>query len=280
MFAGGSVGVIELKGVIMDSRKILKQLDKFEEEDDIKSVVLHLNSPGGAVAPSQEIYQAVRKFKKPLVVSMASMAASGAFYVACGAKKVYANPGTITGSIGVIMEFASLEKLYDWAKIRRYAIKTGKFKDAGAEYREMTDEEKALLQTMVDDVLVQFKEAISKGRGLTPEQVTAIADGRIFSGSQAKAIKLVDELGGLPDAIDDAAKQAKLTGKPHVVYAEDSKRKWLDLLLDGQSEEESSEAQVAPIGVKGLVQGLIGHSLQESVTGLTPGIYWIWNGNG
>lgn len=271
----GAVGVIELNGVIMDSKKTLKKLEDFEESPGIKAVVLRLNSPGGAVAPSQEIYQAVKSYKKPLIVSMSSVAASGAYYVAMGAKKVYANPGTITGSIGVIMEFANLEKLYEWAKVQRYAIKTGKFKDVGAEYREMGPEERALLQTMVDDVLSQFKQAVSDGRKLTMEQVTEVADGRIFSGSQAKAAKLVDELGTLQDAINDAGKMAGISGKPDVVYPEKSRSRWIDLIMDNGSGDDRSENSNSLVGA--LTSILNGH-VEKAVTGLEPGIYWIWTG--
>jgi protease-4 len=271
----GSVGIIELNGVIMDSKKTLKKLEDYEESPGIKAVVLRLNSPGGAVAPSQEIYQAVKNYKKPLVVSMSSVAASGAYYVAMGAKKVYANPGTITGSIGVIMEFANLEKLYEWAKVQRYAIKTGKFKDVGAEYREMGPEERALLQTMVDDVLSQFKQAVSDGRKLTMEQVTEVADGRIFSGSQAKAAKLVDELGTLQDAVNEAGKLAGIEGKPDVVYPEKSRSRLIDLILDNGSGDDRSEGSSSLVGA--LTSILNGH-VEKAVTGLEPGIYWIWTG--
>jgi protease-4 len=275
LFSEGSVGIVEINGVIMDSKKTLKTLERFEEEDEIKAVVVRLNSPGGAVAPSQEIYEAVRNYKKPLLVSMSSIAASGAFYVAMGAKKVFANPGTITGSIGVIMEFANIEKLYEWAKIKRYALKTGKYKDAGAEYREMQPEERALLQGMIDNVLGQFKAAVSKGRKLPLEEVTAIADGRVFSGQQAKALKLVDELGTLQDAVDDAAKLAKIKGTPNVVYPDRSgKRKWLDLLLKDDDKEESRAGD----SLIGALVGGNGASLQERLTGLAPGIYWLWAG--
>ena len=143
---GEYVAVIELKGAIMESKKLLKKLKAAEEEKDIKAVVLQMNSPGGVVAPSQEIYEAVKKFPKPLVVSMESVAASGAYYIAAGSKKIFANAGTLTGSIGVIMSFANLKKLYEWAKIERFSIKTGKFKDSGAEYRDMNPEEKAYFQ--------------------------------------------------------------------------------------------------------------------------------------
>lgn len=284
----GSVGVIELNGVIMDSKKTLKKLEKFEEADDVKAVVLRLNSPGGAVAPSQEIYEAVKAYKKPLIVSMSSVAASGAYYVAMGAKKVYANPGTITGSIGVIMEFVNLEKLYDWAKVKRYAIKTGKFKAVGAEYKEMTAEERELLQTMVDDVLGQFRKAVAEGRKLKMDQVVSVSDGRIFSGSQAKAAKLVDELGTLQDAINAAAKEAKIEGKPHVVYPErKGKSRLLQLLLDdGNDDEDASASAQAQSGlIQRLVQAILGGGVQngESAEGGVPtvlpaGIYWLWRG--
>jgi protease-4 len=279
---GGTVGVIELNGVIMDSKKTLKRLDSFEDDDAVKAVVLRLNSPGGSVAPSQEIYEKVKAYKKPLVVSMSSVAASGAYYIACGAKKVYANAGTITGSIGVIMEFVNLQKLYEWAKVQRYAIKTGKFKDVGAEYREMSAEERQLMQNMVDDVLSQFKKAVSAGRKLSMEQVTAIADGRIFSGQQAKAAKLVDELGTLQDAIDEAAKEAKLTGKPRVVYPERQDRnRLLELFLDGGASKDDESSLSDAAGATGILERLarvvLGREGAESQLP-APGIYWLWKG--
>jgi protease-4 len=274
LMGGGSVGIIELNGMIMDSRKTIDRLEKFEDNDQIKAVVLRLNSPGGSVAPSQEIYEAVKAYKKPIVVSMSSVAASGAYYIACGAKKVFANPGTITGSIGVIMEFVNLQKLYEWAKVQRYSIKTGKFKDAGAEYRQMSPEERALLQGMVDDVLLQFKQAVASGRGLKMEAVTAVADGRIFSGAQAKAAKLVDELGTLQDAVNEAAKMAGIKGKPNTIYPERSRRRFLDLIMDegGGSHEEESLLRRALRGVLGA------ESAEEAITGMSPGIYWLWKG--
>jgi protease-4 len=220
LFKKAGVGLLEIDGVIMDSKKALKTLKSFEENPNVKALVVRINSPGGAVAPSQEIHDAIKRFPRPKVVSMSSVAASGGYYVAVAGDRIYANPGTITGSIGVIMEFADLEKLYDWAKIKRYSIKTGKFKDTGAEYREMQPEERALLQGMVDDVLVQFKQAVADGRKLPIETVTALADGRVFSGSQAKAEKLVDELGGIDDAIAAAAKLGGIEGKPRIITAD------------------------------------------------------------
>jgi protease-4 len=234
------VGVVELTGAISDSKNILARLEKAAEDSTIGAVVLRLNSPGGSVAPSQEIYDAVVDFKKPLVVSMGSVAASGAFYIACGAKHVFANPGTITGSIGVIMEFANLEGLYDWAKVKRYSIKTGKFKDAGAEYRDLTEEERNLFTQMVMNVLDQFKHAIMTGRNLPAQAVDAIADGRVFSGAQAKQLGLVDQLGGYMDAVTQAGKLAGIQGKPKVVVIGKSRKFWLDLLVDDPSKQDDN----------------------------------------
>jgi len=285
LFKNEAVAVIELNGVILDSKKMLKRLERAEENPAIKAVVLRLNSPGGAVAPSQEIYEKVKAFKKPLVASMGSIAASGAFYIACGAKEVFANPGTITGSIGVIMEFANLEKLYEWAKIKRYSIKTGRFKDAGAEYREMTPEDQALLQGMVDDVLVQFKQAVSTGRKLSMEQIDQIADGRVLSGNQAKIAKLVDQLGTMDDAIQEAAKLAGIRGKPRVIYPEEPRRRLLDFILDNASDSDSeseseSESKASSLGVLYWVdralRGVSENIPQNEV--IAPGIYWIWRG--
>jgi protease-4 len=282
--SSGGVGVVEISGVILDSKKTLARLRRFEEDNQVSAVVLRLNSPGGSVAPSQEIYEAVQNYKKPLVVSMASVAASGAYYIACGAKKVYANAGTLTGSIGVIMPFANLQKLYEWAKVQRYSIKTGKYKDAGADYREMTADERALLQTMLDDVLMQFKQAVAKGRGLSMEAVTKVADGRIFSGQQAKAFHLVDELGTLQDAIQEAGVLAKIKGKPTVIYPEKKRRGLLDFVLDDPlGNDEEAEAHYAQGDVvsrvfrhlEGLVQGRTQPTASFAPT-LEPALYWLW----
>jgi len=279
---GEYVGIIELKGVIMDSKKILKNLKDAEEDKEIKAVVLRLDSPGGAVAPSQEIYEAVKKFPKPLVVSMASVAASGAYYVASGAKKIYANAGTLTGSIGVIMEFLNLKKLYDWAKIERFSIKTGKFKDSGADYREMNSEEKAYFQTLVFNTLDQFKSAVAEGRHLPLDQVSAIADGRVFTGIQAKQLKLVDEIGTLDDAVQAVAKEAKIEGKPKVAYPAKKSRGFLDLFTNREEDDDGFEEG------RSFIDRIVDHAVDRvigQVTGLRAssdvrpaGLYWIWNG--
>jgi protease-4 len=172
------------------------------------------------------------------------------------------------------MQFTNLEKLYDWAKITRYSIKTGKFKDAGAEYRPMTPEERELLQGMINDTLAQFKAAVAEGRKLTQAEVDAVADGRIFSGSQARQAKLVDELGSLQDAIDDAARQAKIEGKPKVVYPEKPRRRLIDWLLsdDGEDSETESRARTAT-GLGVVIEKVL--DLPKPSLQLEPGIYWL-----
>ncbi len=277
---GEFLAVVELKGVIMDSKKIIKNLKEAEEDKDIKGVVLRINSPGGAVAPSQEIYEAVKRFPKPLVVSMGSVAASGGFYVASAAKKVYANAGTLTGSIGVIMEFINLKKLYDWAKVERYSIKTGRFKDSGADYRELEPDEKAYFQALVMDTLEQFKEAVATGRKMTPEEVTAIADGRVFTGVQAKKLKLVDEIGTLEDAEKYLSTQLKFKGKARIAYPAKKSHGLMDLITGGKDDEDGFEEEHSFIDkiVSRVADRITGvHSTENEIR--PAGLYWIWNGS-
>jgi len=281
LFDEGRVGVVELKGVIMDSKKVLRELREMEKSKEVKAVVIRLNSPGGSVAPSQEIHDAVKNFSKPLVASMGSVAASGAFYVAVAADQVFANAGTLTGSIGVIMEFANLSKLYEWAKIERYALKTGKYKDSGAEYKAMEPEARALLQAMIEDVLGQFKGAVAEGRKLKPEDVDAIADGRIFSGKQAKDLKLVDDLGGIHEAVQAAAKLGKIQGEPKVVYPSKPRgNPFMDLLSEGDDEDAEGRGHLnagSASQVGGLVKGLLEAASGAVNGGLPPGVYWLWD---
>ncbi|MBS1961075.1 MAG: signal peptide peptidase SppA [Bdellovibrionales bacterium] len=281
IFKKEGVALLEINGVIMDSKKALKSLKAFEENPNVKALVVRINSPGGAVAPSQEIYEAIRKFPHPKVASMSSVAASGGYYVAVANDEIYANPGTITGSIGVIMEFANLEKLYEWAKIKRFSIKTGKFKDSGAEYREMQPEEKALLQGMVDDVLVQFKTAVATGRKMTFDEVTPLADGRIFSGTQAKAAKLVDELGGIDEAIAAAGKLGGIEGKPRIIKEEKKHKGFLEFVQDQMRDDDDEDAEARTTNrVAAVLQRVLGLEvgLEKVRTILEPGIYWIWKG--
>jgi protease-4 len=220
------IGVVPVKGIIIDSKPVNDVLEKFGKDDNIKAVVLRIDTPGGGVGPSQEIYEKVQwlRKKKTVVVSMGSVAASGGYYVACGAEKIVANPGTLTGSIGVIMHFTNVEDLFKKVGLRSSVIKSGKYKDAGSPFRDMTKEERDLLQALIDDVHEQFVEVVSASRAMDKETVKGIADGRIFTGRQAMGLKLVDELGDLEHAAEVAATLAKLEGKPELVYPKEERR--------------------------------------------------------
>jgi protease IV len=217
---GDRVGVVEVLGVIADGKTTLKELREFAENDGIRAIVVRVDSPGGAVGPSQEIYEALQtlRAKKHVVVSMGSVAASGGFYIACAGEKVFANPGTLTGSIGVISEFPNVTGLLRWAGISMQTITAGKMKDVGSPFREMTADERSYLQAMLADVHEQFIGAVASGRSLSEDEVRKFADGRVFTGRKAKELKLVDELGGLQDAVRAAGKLAGIRGEPKTEY--------------------------------------------------------------
>ncbi len=210
-----SILKLKLDGVIIDGERFLKSLKKYREEKDIKAIVVEINSPGGVVGPSQEIFAELKKtreeFKLPVVAVSAGLMASGAYYSAVGADKIVVAPGAMVGSIGVIMEFANLEKLYEWAKIERFTINTGKFKDSGAEYRSMREDEKELFQTMINEVWGQFKAAVAEGRKLKPENVEPYADGRVFTGDFAVKNGFADEVGTIGRAYELAAELAGIS---------------------------------------------------------------------
>lgn len=255
---GSGIGIVEVKGVILDPQETVKQLHDFGRDDDVKAVVLRVDSPGGVVGPSQEIYQEVKKLavRKKVVVSMGSVAASGGYYIAAPASLIYANPGTITGSIGVLMKFSNVEGLMDKIGMKAFTLKTGKFKDSGSPVRSMTEEERALLQGVIDSTHGQFVKAVSEGRKLPVEQVRAIADGRIFSGEQALAARLVDRLGSLQDAIEEAGRLAGIKGEPEVIRPPKKKKLLLDMLV-----EESASR------ISNLVREEIGMSVNYEMTG-------------
>ncbi len=235
---GEKVAVVEIKGIIANAQPTIENLAEFSDDDSVKAVVLRIESPGGGVAPSQELYMEVRRTaeRKPVVASMGSVAASGGYYVAAAAQKIYANPGTITGSIGVILQFTNLEELFKKIGFRMETVKSGTYKDVGNPSRKMTPEERAYLQEMIGNVHQQFVRDVAQGRHMQVEQVQGVADGRIFTGEQAKELGLVDELGNLKDAIAAAAKMGAIEGKPKVVYPEKEKRSVLDYLLNRLSE--------------------------------------------
>ncbi len=213
------VALVRIEGPILDSKNAVEEIKEHENDSSIKAVILRIDSPGGAVAPSQEIYSEVKKTaaKKPVVVSMGSMAASGGYYIACPATRIVANPGTLTGSIGVIMEIPNVEGLLTKIGIKTEVIKAGKNKDIGSAFRAMKPEERELLQGVMDNVHEQFIKAVAEGRKLKIDDVRQIADGRIFTGEQAVEKGLVNELGTLEDATKIAAKLGGIKEEPEVV---------------------------------------------------------------
>jgi len=214
---------------------VLKELDDFREQDNVKSVVVRIDSPGGSVGASQEIYDAIKRTRKTkkVVASMGSIAASGGFYVACAAEKVFANPGTLTGSIGVIFEIPNVQGVLKWAGIQVQTLTAGKMKDAGSPFRELTPDERVYFQEVLSDVHKQFIDAVAEGRGLSADEVKPHADGRIFTGRQAKEWKLVDSLGGFDEAVREAAQMAGIHGKPKVEYPRPERKFLRELLSDG-----------------------------------------------
>ena len=233
------VVVVKIEGVITDSGPVIEKLDKIKNNDDVKAVVLRIDSPGGSVAPSQEIYEELIKLreKKTIVASFGSVAASGGYYIASAAHKIIANPGSITGSIGVIIEFANIEELIGKIGLKSVVIKSGKYKDILSPTRELESAELGLIQGVIDSIHSQFIDAVALGRDIEREKIAAIADGRIFSGEQAKEQGLVDELGNLQDAIKRAAEIAGIEGDPKVIYPAKEKPSILEFLLEGSMNE-------------------------------------------
>jgi len=231
--SGSAVGVVEVKGIILDSQETIRHLRECGKSGRVKAVVLRIDSPGGVVAPSQEIYEEVKKLaaKKKVVVSMGSLAASGGYYIAAPASMIYANPGTITGSIGVIIKLSNLQELMDKLGVKVTTIKTGTYKDVGSVSRPVTEEDRALLQGVIDSSYSQFVKAVAQGRKLPEEQVRLLADGRIFTGEQALALKLVDRLGNLQDALDEAGRLGGIEGEPPL-FRPKKERKLLDMLVE------------------------------------------------
>jgi protease-4 len=217
---GEKIGVIEMTGIIVASKTTIEHIIEFRNNPSIKGIVLRVDSPGGGVGPSQEIYEEIKKTVavKPVVVSMGSVAASGGYYVSAPVNRIFANPGTITGSIGVIMEFTNVQELFGKIGLKNQVIKSGEHKDIGSPVRPMTDSDRQILQSLIDDTQQQFVAAVAEGRKMSVADVVPLADGRVFTGRQALAVGLVDELGNLQDAISAAARMAGIDGEPRVVY--------------------------------------------------------------
>lgn len=238
---GEKVALVRIEGPIIDSKNAVEEIKDYTKDSSVKAIVLRVDSPGGAVAPSQEIYEEVRKAagKKTVVVSMGSIAASGGYYISSPATRIFANPGTLTGSIGVIMEIPNIEGLMNKVGIKTDVIKSGRHKDIASVFRGRSKEEREILQAVLDDVHEQFITAVADGRKMLPDDVKKIADGRVFTGRQAQKIGLVDELGNLEDAIKAASKLAGIKGEPEVV----TKKEKFSLieLLRGQFPKELTD---------------------------------------
>ena len=233
MLAGDGVGVLQVEGTIDDSRELLDELKRFREAPWIKAVVVRIDSPGGAVAPTQEIVDEILRTRKrkPLIASMGGTAASGGYYIASACEKIIANPGTLTGSIGVIMQLNNVEELMKKIGVKGYNIKSGANKDIGSPFQPLSTEGREILQALVDNVHSQFVKAVAKGRGMTEAEVRKLADGRVYSGAQAKELGLVDQLGSLEDAIEFAAKRAGIEENPAVYYSQPEQERWWERIF-------------------------------------------------
>ncbi len=240
---GEKVGVIPIEGIIGDAGEIIDQINEFADSNGIRAVVLRIDTPGGSVAPSQEIYQAVRELrkKKKVVVSMGSVAASGGYLIAVAADRIVANPGTITGSISAVMHYANVEELLKKVGVRSSVIKSGKFKDIGSPVREMTAEERSLIQGIVDDIYDQFIRTVSENRKIPLSKIVQLADGRVFTGRQAKELGLIDDLGGLQDAVLLAGRLSGMKGKPEIVHGMKKKTTLWRYLMENMTSAVSEE---------------------------------------
>lgn len=226
--------VVDIEGELVDSSAIIEQLKRYEDNDSVRAILLKIDSPGGGVAVSQEIYTEVKRLRetknKIIVAYMASVGASGAYYVACAANSIVANPGTIVGSIGVIAEWVNYQDLLEWAKLKSIVFKTGEFKDTGSATRALTENEKRYFQGLIDDMYVQFLEAVATGRKMDLQDVRTLADGRVFTGRDARERKLIDEIGNFQDAVDVTAKLAGISGKPRLIRLNRQRVTLLDVL--------------------------------------------------
>jgi protease-4 len=237
---GNKIGVVDLEGVIISPKIVVDQLKKFGDDDSIKAIILHVNSPGGGVAASEEIYREVKRIrddkKKRIVASIESVGASGAYYVSSATNKIYADKGSIVGSIGVIAEWVNYGDLLHWAKLKDVTMKAGEFKDTGSPTRDMTPAEKEYLQSLIDNMHGQFIQAVADGRKTKFEDVKAIANGKVWTGEQALSMKLIDQVADFQAAVDDTAKAVGIKGEPVLVRPERDRKTVLDVLFGDVSE--------------------------------------------
>ncbi len=243
LLTSAKVGVVEIRGVILDVKEILEEIKTFRDDASIKAIVLRIESPGGGVGPSQEIYQEIRQTiaKKPVVASMGGIAASGGYYVASAANHIVANPGTLTGSIGVIVRFGNFSGLFDKVGYEMVTLKSGQFKDVGNPSRKMTPEEEAITQKLIDEVHQQFIQDVVKARNLPEDEVRQVADGRVLTGALAKQLGLIDELGNFRNAVKVAGRLGNISEDPEIVYAEKKKRTVADFLFGTEVSQQLSQ---------------------------------------
>ncbi|HEB72891.1 MAG TPA: signal peptide peptidase SppA [Nitrospirae bacterium] len=252
--SSNKIAIVRIKGVILDSEHTINQIRRWTKDEDVKAIILRINSPGGAVAPSQEIYSEVIKASKtkPVITSMGTVAASGGYYIAAASARIIADPGTLTGSIGVIMMFSNFQKLMDKIGLKSVVLKSGKFKDTGSPYRPFTEDDRELLQGVISSIYTQFITDVASGRSMDIDEVRKLADGRVYTGEQALENGLVDQLGTMRDAIDIAAKMADMKAEPVIV--EDK-------------------------GEPGFLKWLLGDELGMKIpgtAGLSSGVYYMW----
>jgi len=237
---GEKIAVVELEGVILSPKQVVSQLKKFADDDSIKAIILHVNSPGGGVAASEEIYREVKRIrdakKKRIVSSIETVGASGAYYVASASDKIYADKGSIVGSIGVIAQWVNYAELLQWAKLKSITLKAGEFKDTGNPAREMTPVERDYLQGLINDMHTQFIQAVAEGRKAKESDIRLIANGKVWTGEQAYSMKLVDQLADFEDAVKDTAKAVGIKGEPSLVWPPKSRRSGLDLIFGDVSD--------------------------------------------
>lgn len=232
--AGGNIGIVEINGMILSSKTIIQDIKTFRDDDAIKAIILRIDSPGGGIGPSQEIYREVMKTRmdKKIITSMGSVAASGGYYIASASDKIIANPGTITGSIGVIMEYANVMEIAKKIGISPVVIKSGQFKDIGSPLRDLKDSEKKILQALVDELHLQFVNDAAKARGMDVKTMATLADGRVYTGAKALNLKLIDRLGNLDDAVRWAGELADIKGELKPVYPKEDKITFIKKLAD------------------------------------------------
>ena len=237
---GDKIGVVDLDGVILSPQPVVGQLKKFTDDSSIKAIILHINSPGGGVAASEEIYREVKRIrdekKKRIVASIETVGASGAYYVASASNKIYADQGSIVGSIGVIAQWVNYGELLKWAKMKDMVFKTGEFKDTGNPTRDLTPAEQAYMQSLIDNMFGQFVKAVADGRGLKFDDVKSIANGKVWTGEEALAMKLIDQVGDFEAAVADTAKSVGIKGEPSLVHPDKERKTVLDLLLGDVSQ--------------------------------------------